>query len=180
MCLIVPTVFAPGWFRSHDWSCLALNARSFSLSLSLSFFFSFSSHAQVTTTVAAAERLLQSSFHRFTHRTASHLSIHRLIGPYTLPPAIASAVDVISPTLRFPSVRRRRGQKKPQLSRTDRAGHRGINGDVTPAFLKQLYAVGDYRSTNHTNSIGALGFLGEYMVPSDLQEFLQQLRRFRL
>ena len=88
----------------------------------------------VTTTVGLAEELLQAEYHSFTHKYRTNFNVMRLgSGSYTLPTAVAEAVDFVGPTVRFPAVQ--------QL--TLRAQPSSPDLGVTPSFLRKLYKVGD-------------------------------------
>lgn len=117
----------------------------------------------IPTTVAVAERLLQAEYYTFTHKIASKFNVLRIgDGSYTLPADVASAVDFVSPSVRFPSIR--------QLT-----VRRPANPDigVTPSFLRKLYKVGDATGMASNNNQSVAQFLGQYYSPSDLQTFFK-------
>ena len=119
----------------------------------------------VTTTVGLAEELLQAEYHSFTHKYRTNFNVMRLgSGSYTLPTAVAEAVDFVGPTVRFPAVQ--------QL--TLRAQPSSPDLGVTPSFLRKLYKVGDATGKASNNNQTVAQFLGQYYSPSDLQSFFKQ------
>jgi len=119
----------------------------------------------VTTTVGLAEELLQAEYHSFTHKYRTNFNVMRLgSGSYTLPTAVAEAVDFVGPTVRFPAVQ--------QL--TLRAQPSSPDLGVTPSFLRKLYKVGDATGKASNNNQTVAQFLGQYYSPTDLQSFFKQ------
>ena len=125
----------------------------------------------VYTTVGVAERMLQSEYYSFTHKTATKMSVMRLgNGEYTLPARVAAAVDFVGPTVRFPMV-------QSIIIDTDRLQDDEFGGGVTPSFLRKLYKVGDATGMAANNNQSVASFLGQYYSPSDLQTFFQQFSK---
>lgn len=122
----------------------------------------------VFTTAGAAEKMLQSEYHTFTHKTATSMSVMRLgDGKYSLPARVAAAVDFVGPTVRFPLVQDTTIDK-------GRLQDDEFGGGVTPSFLRKLYNVGDATGMAPNNNQSVASFLGQYYSPSDLQTFFKQ------
>lgn len=115
------------------------------------------------TTVAVAEALLGAEYFQFRHRDRHTFQLLRLASGYTLPPSVASVVDFVGPSVRFPRLQR---------MTVSRPTSNAIG--VTPTFLRKLYNVGDATGKAAGNRQGVAQFLGQYYSPSDLQSFFSQ------
>jgi tripeptidyl-peptidase-1 len=98
--------------------------------------------------VAAAEALLGTSFHAFSH-APSGSSVVRAARPYTVPAPLAAHVDFVAPTVSFPPIR--------PLARPTAAPDKKV---VTPALLRDLYGladsdVGKGAASNNTQAVAS-------------------------
>lgn len=125
---------------------------------------------KVSTTVKVAEKLLNTQYYTYKHKTAD-FTVLRTNGAYEVPTAIAADLDFISPTIRFPVVQRMR---IPKSARTTSPSPMGLGGIITPAILRTLYGVNSYSATNPNNRQACASFLGQFYAPSDLQTFFNQ------
>ena len=116
---------------------------------------------------AAVEALTRSRLGLFIHN-ASGVVVARLTDRERLPAAVAAAVDFVSPSTRFPVVRRARAP-------ADAAGaaERGaaLVLGVTVESLRALYGTTGISGKAQSNIQAVAQFLGQYMAPSDLQLF---------
>lgn len=118
----------------------------------------------VIMTVSTAERLLNTHYYLYEYNTTLTNKNTRPITAircheYSLPTNIASLIDFVAPTLRFPLVRR--------------AVVRPSDLFVTPEFLRGLYAVGDAVGTQPNNVQAISSFLEQYFSADDLQTFFK-------
>jgi Pro-kumamolisin, activation domain len=99
-----------------------------------------------------AESLLHATYSRY-QKKGTHQVVTRTLS-YSLPAEIAEVVDVVAPTVRFPA----------GLAAKVTSGPLGI----APDGLRNLYNVGNARGSSPNNKQAALGFLQQYVVPSDV------------
>jgi tripeptidyl-peptidase-1 len=82
---------------------------------------------------------------------------------FYIPSEISEYVDFIGPSTRFP---------QPQLLRKTSPITSVANAaQVTPSFLRTLYNLGDFTSTNPHNQQSVTGFLEQYISLNDLAKF---------
>jgi tripeptidyl-peptidase-1 len=124
----------------------------------------------VEVTVAEAERVLSTSYALFRHHESGK-ELMRCPRGYHLPALVASHVDFVAPTLRFPVVQRARiAERKPSAVDESSAPDALF---VTPTFLRALYNVGDAVGQNTGNVQAFASFLEQYFSPTDLQTFFK-------
>jgi len=128
---------------------------------------------QATVPVAVAERMLGASYSLLRHETG--VEVHRIASAgYTLPAAVAAAVDFVAPTVHVPGVRRA-PQPEVLVERIEAA--RRLEGDGfgdknVPKSLRTLYSVGlDIVGNASTNKQAVTAFLGQKYSEKDLQKF---------
>ncbi len=85
--------------------------------------------------------------------------VTRVADAYSLPSDIAALVDIVAPTTRFPSVH------------TARVSQSGLLG-IDPTGLRALYGIGSVEGKAPNNKLAALGFLQQYVSPTDVQVVL--------
>jgi tripeptidyl-peptidase-1 len=109
--------------------------------------------------VAQAERMFSGTeYHELAHSDVAH-TIHRCLN-YSLPAAVAAAVDFVAPTVHVPAPNKRTTQTV-----------RGDDDDSnTPKHLRSLYKI-DAEGTAPNNSMAVTAFLAQNYESSDLQNF---------
>lgn len=127
-------------------------------------------------TITQAETLLHTQYHTYQHQHTDNEIIRTL--SYKLPQDIATHVDFVGPTIRFPQI----AHGKKLIHHTPVVHHKSAtirdapNCDafvVNPACIRQLYNIGAYASVSANNSVGCTGFLEQYISLSDLSTFFQ-------
>lgn len=123
-------------------------------------------------TVAAAERMLHTQFRTFTHVHSGHSYIRAPHRYHSLPAHVARHVDFVGGVHRLPSSTL---STFTPAALASPAFNSTALYDVTPAFLKKLYAMpADIRGGNvKGNSQAVIEFLGQYYSDSDLQTYLR-------
>jgi len=117
-----------------------------------------------STTVAAAEALLDTEFHHWMHAEQPEVQVMRAAAKhYTLPAEVAAVVDLVSPTLRFPSL------GFATLPATSNNTEPLIIN--TPKSLRKLYSVGDVEGSAPSNKLACTAFLKQHFKVKDLNEF---------
>jgi len=113
----------------------------------------------IETTVEKAESLLHCKYYDYRHSTKPSMKASRvrMFTNYNVDSSVASHLDFISPTKRFPPLS--------TLKVSDKAG------TVTPTFLRELYNVGDAEGSSSSNSEGVASFQDEFYSTSDLKDF---------
>jgi tripeptidyl-peptidase-1 len=114
----------------------------------------------VTCRVSEAEKLLGATYNSYRH-SESHYIAHRT-AEYSLPNAVANAVDFVSPTVRFPPIN--------PVPKVEALG--GSLG-VFPEGLRKIYSVGDTVGSGSAskNKHAVTAFLNQHYHPGDLKEF---------
>lgn len=129
----------------------------------------------VRLSVSQAESLLRTEYHSFRH-SEREVSVLRSLS-YSLPHHIADIVDVVGPTVRFPShhsVKLAKEMPAHRQATQKTAGDPKCQDGTTPACLKSLYQTGSYVASSNT-SLATTGFLEQYISPSDLATFFATL-----
>ena len=112
----------------------------------------------ITVPVSTAEKLLHTEYFSYQH-SISKIIAHRAAS-YSLPAAIAQAVDFVSPTVRFPPM-----NPVPKFKADN-----GLGG-VTASSLRTLYSVDDAIGSSPKNKHAVTGFLKQHFHPADLKKF---------
>jgi len=115
----------------------------------------------VRVTVAEAEALLSCKYHAMVHST-SGLTVHRTLA-YSLPPAVAAAVDFVAPTVHLPPA------PKP-LQRSASTNFTAPLIGNSPKHLRELYSV-DVEGKAADNRMAVTAFLNQKYSAADLHEF---------
>eukprot|EP00469_Lotharella_globosa_P010077 CAMPEP_0167778458 /NCGR_PEP_ID=MMETSP0111_2-20121227/4264_1 /TAXON_ID=91324 /ORGANISM="Lotharella globosa, Strain CCCM811" /LENGTH=532 /DNA_ID=CAMNT_0007668763 /DNA_START=55 /DNA_END=1653 /DNA_ORIENTATION=+ len=115
-------------------------------------------------TVAKAEKILDTEYHRFYHADNPHMTVLRTYF-YSLPASVSSHIDFVAPTVRFPTVQRRRAPPSPKR-KSNRTERRREN---TPSTLRALYHIGD--AEGKLGKQACTAFLEQYYEKSDLDLF---------
>lgn len=163
------------WLRSHGVSTRDISSTPNSDML------------RVRVSVAQAEAMLRTEYFEFAHRERKDVQIVRTLR-YSVPDYLADAIDVVGPTVRFPSqatVRAARGADFYAAEARKHAAEMKLptpaagapladcSSGTTPLCLRSLYSVNDYVATTST-SMAATGFLEQYISPTDLASFFTQ------
>ncbi|KZF19081.1 tripeptidyl peptidase SED3 [Xylona heveae TC161] len=127
-------------------------------------------------TVGQAEKMLDTKFKYYRSNVDGAERIRTL--QYSLPQYLHQYIDMIQPTTRFGQIRPQRswvidkqilGQAGKGLNVT------GCNQTITPACLKELYKIKDFKADpNNGNKLGIAGYLEEYAKFADLGQFLKE------
>jgi len=141
---------------------------------------------RVRCTVEQAEALLHTEYFEYSHpeRADSAAPLLRAMR-YHVPAYLDGIIDVVGPTVRFPSLPTLRQSKgaahwaQEAKQSLNKAGLRASGAaappscsSTTPACLKSLYSVNDYKASKNT-SVGVTGYLEQFIAPSDLAKFFQ-------
>lgn len=104
-------------------------------------------------------------YFEYAHSADSKYTVLRADSHYSVPRAVASHLDLVSPTNRFPPMRSKVTKSKPVES-----------PDVgnTPEVLRKLYSVGDVEGSAPKNKMCATAFLGQFFKVSDLDKFWKE------
>jgi tripeptidyl-peptidase-1 len=116
----------------------------------------------VDVNVSTAQVLLSCSYVSL-HHAATGIAVDRAIGGYSLPTAVAAAVDLVAPTVRVPPIK--------AIRTTSAAAdpHALVND---PKTLRALYNVGDnVTSVAPTNKAAVTAFLEQFYAPKSLDTF---------
>jgi tripeptidyl-peptidase-1 len=164
------------WLRSHGVSSRAVASTP------------NSDMMRVRVTVEQAEAMLRTEYFEFAHNERKDVQIVRTLR-YHVPDYLAEAIDVVGPTVRFPSqatVRAARGAEFYAAEARKHAAKMGLSfpsagapladcttSGTTPLCLRALYSVNDYVASTNT-TMAATGFLEQYISPTDLSSFLTQ------
>ncbi|KAI1912263.1 vesicle formation at the endoplasmic reticulum [Ophidiomyces ophidiicola] len=126
-----------------------------------------------TVPVKQAEKLLNTRFYYFQNALNKARVLRTL--EYSVPKSISSYILMIQPTTKF-------GQIRPQFSTifdevemaSFKADDVDCNKTITPACLRDLYKMGNSRSTpDDRNKIGISGYLEQYARHGDFARFLE-------
>ncbi|KAH9474907.1 Aorsin [Psilocybe cubensis] len=140
---------------------------------------------QVNATVGEAERLLKTKYHVYEHRDGTQ---HIACLDYHLPAGVASHVEIVTPSIHFDVMVKRRG---PSSLSAKNIGHPGVgitpkttgvidniafdlrNCDqvITPICLRALYGLVYEPLSAHKNSFGIVEYTPQAYVQSDLDKF---------
>ncbi|PPQ75676.1 hypothetical protein CVT26_001854 [Gymnopilus dilepis] len=139
--------------------------------------------------VEQAERMLGTKYTIYQHGPSAEQVVRTL--SYSLPKALFSHVDVVSPTTYFGTIR---SMKKTNFLQPDKspvsvgdealivpAANAAVPSScattITPTCLRDLYNTSTYVPVRtNVNSLGVAGYLSEFAITSDLQTFLQKFR----
>jgi len=121
---------------------------------------------KIETSISQAEKLLKCEYYDYKGVTAygKEISVTRVkMGTnYEVPSFVANYLDFVSPTHRFPSLRRR------VTVRSDG----NVGAAVTPEFLRSLYNVGTVEGASGVNnSQGVASFQDQLYSKTDLSQF---------
>eukprot|EP01084_Bolivina_argentea_P045263 83327_1 len=124
---------------------------------------------RITTTIKRAENLLNCDYYDYVNDLYPNIMIQRVDYnmDYHVPSIIASNLDFISPTKRFPSPLTVNITHPSNLQRAD----------VTPPFLRSLYNVGDTVGKSANNIQAVASFLDQYY---DIKDVIQFWAEFKL
>lgn len=128
------------------------------------------------TVVSTAESMMDTTFDWYRNRHNGAEGIRTL--QYSVPEQVRQHIELVQPTTRF-------GQVKPQLSHVRERMPIGIagtglnvtacNATITPACLKDLYKIGDYKGDpSNGNMLAFNNFLEEYPRYADLARFEEE------
>jgi len=138
------------------------------------------SYLTVQFSVADAERAFEVKLAEFEHIGTGSSVLRCAPGSaaYSVPPALASSIDLIDGlTGRLPLFSRRLREKQLLTNSDDSSSTGGAPRlfNVTPAWIKKRYGVVDSDiPRTGTNLQSVASFLGQYYVPSDLEQFQTQ------
>lgn len=130
------------------------------------------------TTIYQMEKILNTTFYSYQDPTSNYQVIRTL--KYSVPEEVASRIDMIHPTTRFPLI-------KPAYDGIHNIKFLGsqleninasCNVSITPTCLQNLYNITSYMSlVNSTNLgfVGVVGFLNQYPQYADLVKFQEQM-----
>jgi tripeptidyl-peptidase-1 len=116
----------------------------------------------VTVPVSIAEAMLNAKYVSYQHKVSKYIA-HRAAS-YSLPSAVAEAVDFVSPTVRFPPI-------NPAPKVTSVGAGLSSNLGVSPTALRKIYSVNDVVGSAPKNKHAVTAFLNQKFRPSDLKEF---------
>ena len=120
---------------------------------------------RATVTVDVAEKLLAANYVEL-HHAGSNVTIHRAVGGYSLPSAVAGAVDFVTPTVHVPGVR------TATVAGASPSGMLGTKN--TPDNLRTLYSVGDTVGKADKNIMAVTAFLNQKYSESSLKSYYSQ------
>ena len=146
-----------GWFESHGVEGRHLTTNG--------------DFVSATVTVAQAERMLGTTYATFEHAAAG-LTAMRVTEQYTLPAAVAAAVDFVSPTVSFPpAAPRTKNMIKAESKKVD-APEKLVR--ISPAWLRKQYGltdadVGKGAASNNTQAVAS--FIKQFYAKADMTAF---------
>eukprot|EP00450_Noctiluca_scintillans_P013753 CAMPEP_0194496616 /NCGR_PEP_ID=MMETSP0253-20130528/13824_1 /TAXON_ID=2966 /ORGANISM="Noctiluca scintillans" /LENGTH=574 /DNA_ID=CAMNT_0039338035 /DNA_START=106 /DNA_END=1830 /DNA_ORIENTATION=- len=129
-----------------------------------------------TVSMELAEKMLSTEYLRLRHE--SGVEVSRALGGYSLPAAVADAVDFVSPTVHVPGVRRHRISSSSQPPPSGRRRATGVTSTLntsalgfnTPKNLRTLYNVNmEGKATGNKQAVTA--FLEQGYNEGDLEDF---------
>lgn len=115
-----------------------------------------------TVTIETAERLLNATYHSYTHPDTAHVAHRTQL--YSLPSDVASAIDFTAPTIALPPVNR-------PLQYTGGSRRTNEHLGVGAKKLRSLYSVDDFVGSAEKNRHAVTAFLKQHFHPADLKEF---------
>lgn len=137
----------------------------------------------VPVSVSKAEQMLGTEYGLYHHPQSSY--VVRTLS-YSLPRELHQAIDVVSPTTYFGTLRSMRATSFVEADISDEVADisdisatvpSNCSSRITIACLQALYNTTGYvPSANGSNSLGVAGYLDEYANRNDLQTFLQRYR----
>lgn len=113
-----------------------------------------------TTDVRTMEAMLGAEYHIYKHTETGSIAV-RTHERYSLPEEVHRHIDIVGPTVRFPSM----------WSASIVEQEVAPEAMVTPSLLRQLYSVGPVSAQSATGVQGVASFLGQFMSQADLQTF---------
>jgi len=128
------------------------------------------------TTISQMETILNAKFYRYQSSSNNYQIIRTL--KYSLPEEIASRIDMIHPTTRFPSIKPAYdGIHSVQILDSQSENIiASCNVSITPPCLRDLYNITGYIPlANRSGFIGVGGFLNQYPRYADLVKFQEQV-----
>lgn len=125
---------------------------------------------RVNIDIETAEKMLNTDFGYWQHSETGTKHI-RVRDDYFVPSDVASHLDFVSPTLRFPIVSHTHTMKLVDAQTSADITTEATNY-VTPPTLKRLYAIDDYKGGFSKRTIQVVAsFLQEWFDDSDLSQF---------
>lgn len=125
---------------------------------------SSSDFLSVVVPVELAEAMLSTKYSELVHE-ATGVKVQRTTLGYSLPPAVAAAVDFVFPSTHIPGIRR------PIALRSSVNASDDDDTDSVPKNLRKLYSVGDAMGKAATNKQAVTGFLNNLYSESDLKDW---------
>ena len=134
-------------------------------------------------TVGDAAKLLNAQYQVFENSITGKVTARTL--SYSIPAALHSHIDIIAPTIKFPSISAQGSTIVPDFPAPDadvaiESFHSkavglaaSCNSSITVACLRDLYKVGDFKAASDDgNHLALAGFLEQYAQHDDLAQFL--------
>jgi len=118
-------------------------------------------YLSVSINVSVAEQMLGCQYLSVQHALTGHIVTRTL--SYSLPAAVAAAVDIVVPTVHFPP-------QKPKIVNAALVNDPAAISN-TPKVLRNLYSVGDALGKFPGNKMAVTAFLGQHYSLTDLHEF---------
>ncbi|KAG7444455.1 subtilisin-like protein [Guyanagaster necrorhizus] len=135
----------------------------------------------VLVSVSKAEQMLGTEYGLYHHPQSSSYVVRTL--SYSLPRELHQAISVVSPTTYFGTLRSMRATSFVEADISDQVADISATvpsscaSRITIACLQALYNTSGYiPSATDSNSLGVVGYLGEYANRNDLQTFLTRYR----
>ncbi|KAK0444858.1 peptidase S8/S53 domain-containing protein [Armillaria borealis] len=135
----------------------------------------------VPVSVSKAEQMLGTEYGLYHHPQSSSYVVRTL--SYSLPRELHQAIDVVSPTTYFGTLRSMRATSFVEADISDEVADisatvpSSCTSRITIACLQALYNTTGYvPSATDKNTLGVAGYLDEYANRNDLQTFLQRYR----
>jgi len=137
-------------------------------------------------TIEDVDKLLNTQYQLFENSKTGKVTIRTT--SYSLPAALHAHIDIIAPTIKFPSMSAQRSTIVPDFPAPDAevaiesfneqgalAVAASCNSTITVDCLKALYKVGDFKAaSNDGNRLALAGFLEQYAQHDDLALFLKK------
>jgi len=137
-------------------------------------------------TIEDAENLLNTQYQLFGNRDTGKVTARTL--SYSLPAALHAHIDIIAPTIKFPTMSAKRSTIVPNFPTSDSEvavasiqeqgaldAAASCNSSITIDCLKSLYKVGDFKAASDDgNQLALAGFLEQYAQHDDLALFLNK------
>lgn len=136
-------------------------------------------------TVAGAESMLNTTFNYFIHESDKTHAVQKIRTLRTsVPESLFPHIALIEPTTRFGQMRAERStvfkvETFDQINRIQQTPSglniTACNNTITPACLRALYNVGDYKANpDYPSLLGVSGYLEQYAKYNELDVFLHK------